>query len=308
MSRLCGLHQHLTRLVHETQQCRDMFWRISSFPVNHWTRNWTTSTKRSRTSTRSTTAKECKSKIWRSILKESHKTGIPWIQNLRRPADYSRFTQRGRTIESISSAARSSPEILKQRLEVKKMTFKLFKEIYRQHQIHWTVATKCYFNWIQGVCVDGSVATPTSSVNRYTKRAVSHPLQTGSDPELFLLYKEKIQCRNQLHILLQLRVPPQARISKNSSGSAQSSFPTTSVQLERSTEATVTVPHYGGPNEKEAEVILIDKWARRTEFRSWKIATKAKSLSLRKIPELLCWGLVKLRMLKVLTMSLPQHL
>ena len=103
--KIMWLHQHLTRLVHETQQCRELFWRISSFPVNHWTRNCTTSTKRSRTSTRSTTAKECKSKIWRSILKQSHKTGIPWIQNLRRPADYSRFTQRGRTIESICYAA-----------------------------------------------------------------------------------------------------------------------------------------------------------------------------------------------------------
>ena len=38
-----------------------------------------------------------------------------------------------------------------------------------------------------------------------------------------------------------------------------------------------------------------------------KLAARAKSLILRSIPEPLCFGLVKLRMLKVLTSSLPQH-
>ena len=96
----------------------------------------------------------------------------------------------------------------------------------------------------------------------------------GVTPSCF--YKESIQCRNQLQILRQLRVPPQARISKTPVAVHNPSFPTTSLPLERSTEATVTIPHYGWPNEKEAEVILIDKWARRTEFRSWNISCKSE--------------------------------
>ena len=35
-----------------------------------------------------------------------------------------------------------------------------------------------HLNSIQGVCVDRSVATPTSSVSKMTERAISHPLQS----------------------------------------------------------------------------------------------------------------------------------
>ena len=41
-------------------------------------------------------------------------------------------------------------------------------------------------NSIQGVCVDESVATSTSSVSRITEPAISHLLQAGGEPELFL--------------------------------------------------------------------------------------------------------------------------
>ena len=52
-----------------------------------------------------------------------------------------------------------------------------------------------------------------------------------------------------------------------------SSIPTTSLQIER-TEATVTVPDYGGAKKSEAEAMIIDKWPQPTEFRSWKISFK----------------------------------
>ena len=39
---------------------------------------------------------------------------------------------------------------------------------------------------IEGVCVDESVATSTSSVSRITEPAISHPPQAGSDSKLFL--------------------------------------------------------------------------------------------------------------------------
>ena len=39
---------------------------------------------------------------------------------------------------------------------------------------------------VQGVCVDESVATSTSSFSRMTEPALSHPPRAGSDPELFL--------------------------------------------------------------------------------------------------------------------------
>ena len=41
-------------------------------------------------------------------------------------------------------------------------------------------------NSIQGVCVDESVATSTSSVSRITEPAISHLPPGGGDPELFL--------------------------------------------------------------------------------------------------------------------------
>ena len=57
--------------------------RISSCSICHWTRNWKTSTKRSRTSTRSTTSQQL-SEVWCSILKgsdalQSRESGVPPI-------------------------------------------------------------------------------------------------------------------------------------------------------------------------------------------------------------------------------------
>ena len=75
-----------------------------------------------------------------------------------------------------------------------------------------------------------------------------------------------------------------------------------------STEATLTVLDYGGTKKIAAEAFLIDKCLQTTDFRSWTIRFKSEvSVILRNNPEPRCYGLVKLRMLKVLTISLPQH-
>ena len=87
---------------------------------------------------------------------------------------------------------------------------------------------------MQGVCVDESVATSTSSVTRITDPAISHLPHAGRDPELFQQRAPKLE---------------------------NSSTPTTSLP-NGSTEATVTVPDYGEPRkreaETEAETIIID--------------------------------------------------
>ena len=69
-----------------------------------------------------------------------------------------------------------------------------------------------HLNSIQGVRVDGSVATSTSSVNRYTERAISHPLQARSDLELFL-QRENTMPKSASRFAAAPRTP-QARISK----------------------------------------------------------------------------------------------
>ena len=68
------------------------------------------------------------------------------------------------------------------------------------------------------------------------------------------------------------------------------------------------VSDYWGSKKKEAELITIIIWPQPTELRSWKISFQAKSqfksLFLCKIPEPLCYRLMKLRILKVLTISI----
>ena len=47
----------------------------------------------------------------------------------------------------------------------------------------------------------------------------------------------------------------------------------------------MTVLNYGGPKKRNAEQTIFDKWPQPTESRSWKSASKAKSLMFRDIPE-----------------------
>ena len=65
----------------------------------------------------------------------------------------------------------------------------------------------------------------------------------------------------------------QARISKTQVAAHNFLFRRLLLPL-GSTEATVTVPDYGGPRKREAEANMIDKWRQPTEFRSWKLSFK----------------------------------
>ena len=87
-----------------------------------------------------------------------------------------------------------------------------------------------HLNSIQGVCVDGSVATSTSSISRTTERAVSHPLQAGRDPELFL-QRENTMPKSASKFAAAPSAP-QARISKTPVTTHNSLSPT-SLPLEK---------------------------------------------------------------------------
>ena len=70
-----------------------------------------------------------RAKVEALIVKESDRPGVTRIQDIRTPANSSRITQRSNAIENISCATE-----LKQRLKVRSMRFKVFKEIYRQQK------------------------------------------------------------------------------------------------------------------------------------------------------------------------------
>ena len=67
-------------------------------------------------------------------------------------------------------------------------------------------------NSIQGIYVDESVLTSTSTVSRITEPAISHPLQAGTDPGLFLRREHTIP--KAASKLTAAPSTPQARISQ----------------------------------------------------------------------------------------------
>ena len=138
-----------------------------------------------------------------------------------------------------------------------------------------------------------SVDALTSSVIRITESAISRPPQAGGDPELFLQREHTMpQAASKLAVA---RSTTPASISK------------TPVAEHKSTITTVTVPDNGGPKKIAAEAILVDKCFQPTEFRSWRISFTSEVFHSSQSPEPRCDGLAKLRMLIVLTISLPQH-
>ena len=65
---------------------------------------------------------------------------------------------------------------------------------------------------------------------------------------------------------------------------------------------------YGGPWKRETEAVIIHKWPKPKEFWSWKIRFKSEVSHSSQYPRTALRGLVKLRVLKVLTISLFLHL
>ena len=97
------------------------------------------------------------------------------------------------------------------------------------------------------------------------------------------------------------------RILKTPVAVHNSSIPTISLPI-GSTEATATVPDYGGPRREKQRQLLLTGGFNQHFLDVGKYASKVMFFILRNIPEPLYNGLVKLRMPKVLTISLPQDL
>ena len=288
-----GPHQHLTGLVPETAISRYV-WRISSCSFSHRTRNWTLSTTRSRISTRSTTAKWCQSKIWCSILEESDKSGITWIQNLRRPADYLRFTQRSYVIEIISC----TPEILK----IWKYECQSLHRDLQTTQESLNVWDEANLNSIQGVCwwTCRYVDHPSAEL----RQSVTHH-KLGATPSSAC--KEKIQCRKQLQNWLQLRVRKQ-RTSRNIQWQYTILLSRRLLHQWKVQKLLWQSLILEGLKRKKQRQFPLASGLNQQNSEVGKLASKAKSLILRNIPEPLCCGLARLRMSKVLTSSLLPHL
>ena len=110
--------------------------------------------------------------------------------------------------------------------------------------------TEVILNSNQRDCVDESVATSTSSVNRTTEQAISYLPQVGSDPELFLEREHKMP-KAPSTLAASLSTSP-ASISKPPVTVHHSSSPTTPLSIVN-TEVLVTVPACGGPQKREKQ-------------------------------------------------------
>ena len=95
-------------------------------------------------------------------------------------------------------------------------------------------------NSVQGVYVDVSVGTSTSSVSRITEPAITQP-QAVCDPELFHL-REQSMPKAAPKLAAAPSTPP-ASISRAPTTGPNTSISTTTFPIE-STDSTVTVPDY----------------------------------------------------------------
>ena len=157
-------------------------------------------------------------------------------------------------------------------------------------------------NSIQGVCVGESVATSTSSVSRLTEQAISYPPQSRGDPDLFHL-REHFKAKQRLQLLVRHQ-----RVSRQ-------------LQWQYTILPCRRLLYQLAVQKLQWESLLMEDSKRVVQSQlllnnghnqqSWevgKLVSRAECLILHNVPEPLCNGLVKLRMLKVLTISLLQHL
>ena len=146
---------------------------------------------------------------------------------------------------------------LEAKIESQKTVIQSFQEDLQSTQDSLNSWDEVNLNLIQGVYVDGSVGTSTSSVSRLTEPVISHLPQAVVTLSCF--NGESIPCRRQQQNWLQLRVRHQ-RAFESASGNSQFFYPTTSLPTD-SADSTVTVLDYGGPQKREAESHVIDQLA-----------------------------------------------
>ena len=135
-------------------------------------------------------------------------------------------------------------------------------------------------------------------------RAISHLPRAGGDRELFLQREQTIPKAGS-KLAVAPSTPTSEHLQKLQRQLHNSTIPMTSLPV----DSTATVPDNGGPKKIAAEAILVDKMVSTIQNSEvGESASQAKSFILRNVPQCRrCDGLAKLRMLIVLTISLPQH-
>ena len=118
---------------------------------------------------------------------ESDKPGVRRIQDIRRPAMSWRITQRSCAIESISCAVESHWRDLEAKIESQKTEIQSLQRHLQSTQDTLNCWDEVNLNSIQGVYVDDSVGTSTSSASRNTAISIHLLTSLGGDPELFQL-------------------------------------------------------------------------------------------------------------------------
>ena len=198
-----------------------------------------------------------------------------------------------------------SPEILRQRLKVWSMRFKVFKEIYRQHRILWRVGMK-------STSIRFKVSVLMEVLLRRNQPLAQLPNQLSViwhrlRVTLNCFDLQSIQCRMQHQICMQFRVRHQRVFRK-----LQWLYPILLLQqniyhleVQKVQWQSLIMEDRKRENPRQ---LLLTNGLKQQNSEGGKLVSQAKSLILRIIPEPLCYVLVKLRMLIVLTISSPQHL
>ena len=177
---------------------------------------------------------------------ESDISGVPRIQDVRRPAIGSRITKRIK----IQLKASAVPPNLSGDLEAKSESQKI--EIQSlQRYLTSTQGPLCSWDEvnlhsIQGVHVDDSVGTSTSSASRITEPAITHLPQDGGDPELFQLRALNSEGSTNFGCTSEYVT---SEHFESSNGCTQV-FYSDDFFIE-STNSTVTVPDFGQPNREK---------------------------------------------------------
>ena len=161
--------------------------------------------------------------MWGSIIKESDKSGIPRIQDIRRRANHSRITQRSYANESITCAI-VSQRVLKQRLlNVKIRDSKSLQRNLRTTQAGFTVTVAMKSTSLRfkaSVLTNVSLHWHHPSAELRNQLSVTHH-KLATTPSCF--QKENIQRRKQLQNEVQLQVHHCENL-ETFSGSAQFSL------------------------------------------------------------------------------------
>ena len=143
--------------------------------------------------------------------------------SIRIPANHSRFTQRNNAIESLSCAAAESQPKPWSKDWKSKVWATVFREIHRQHRIHWTVGrSQPHFDsrclcWWPYCYIDIIRHQNTGTSNQ--------PSTTSREWPRAVLTKERIKAASKLAAAPSTR---QARTSKTQVAVHNSSIPTTS--------------------------------------------------------------------------------